>query len=96
MQRDYNINIFKMKKSATFATALAFTTSEINRNYRIKVYGLDGNGNKVNKLVGVSGLLALVGDIALVNRLLKRAFDCILDACVCKLRRGLKITFYGK
>lgn len=85
-----------MKKSAKSATTLAFTTSEINRNFRIKVYGLDENGNKVNKLTGVSGLLALVGDIALVNRLLKRAFDCILDACVCKLRRGLKITFYGK
>lgn len=96
MQRDYNINTLNMKKSATFATALAFSTSEINRNYRIKVYGLDENGNKVNKLVGVSGLLALVGDIALVNRLLKRAFNCLLDACVCKLRRGLKITFYGK
>lgn len=85
-----------MKKSATTAAALAYSTSEINRNYRIKVYGLDENGNKVNKLVGVSGLLKLVGDIALVNRLLKRAFGCLLDACICKLRRGLKITFYGK
>lgn len=85
-----------MKKSTTFAATLAYSTSEINRNYRIKVYGLDENGNKVNKLVGVSGLLKLIGDIALVNRLLKRAFDCMLDACICKLRRGLKITFYGK
>lgn len=85
-----------MKKSTIFAATLAYSKSEINRNYRIKVYGLDENGNKVNKLVGVSGLLKLVGDIALVNRLLKRAFDCLLDACICKLRRGLKITFYGK
>ena len=84
-----------MNKSAT-TSVLAYSTSEINRNYRIKVYGLDENGNKVNKLVGVSGLLKLVGDIALVNRLLKRAFGCLLDACNCKLRRGLKITFYGK
>lgn len=84
-----------MNKSAT-TSVLAYSTSEINRNYRIKVYGLDENGNKVNKLVGVSGLLKLVGDIALVNRLLKRAFGCLLDACICKLRRGLKITFYGK
>lgn len=84
-----------MNKSAT-TSVLAYSTSEINRNYRIKVYGLDKNGNKVNKLVGVSGLLKLVGDIALVNRLLKRAFGCLLDACICKLRRGLKITFYGK
>lgn len=84
-----------MNKSAT-TSVLAYSTSEINRNYRIKVYGLDENGNRVNKLVGVSGLLKLVGDIALVNRLLKRAFGCLLDACICKLRRGLKITFYGK
>lgn len=84
-----------MNKSAT-TSVLAYSTSEINRNYRIKVYGLDENGNKVNKLVGVSGLLKLVGDIVLVNRLLKRAFGCLLDACICKLRRGLKITFYGK
>ena len=84
-----------MNKSAT-TSVLAYSTSEINRNYRIKVYGLDENGNKVNKLVGVSGLLKLVGDIALVNRLLKRAFGCLLDACICKLRRGLKITFYVK
>ncbi len=84
-----------MNKSAT-TSVLAYSTSEINRNYRIKVYGLDENGNKVNKLVGVSGLLKLVGDITLVNRLLKRAFGCLLDACICKLRRGLKITFYGK
>lgn len=84
-----------MNKSAT-TSVLAYSTSEINRNYRIKVYGLDENGNRANKLVGVSGLLKLVGDIALVNRLLKRAFGCLLDACICKLRRGLKITFYGK
>lgn len=96
MQRDYIINTLKMKKSATYAATLAYTTSEINRNYRIKVYGIDENGNKVNKLVGVSGLLKLIGDVALVNRLLKRAFDCLLDACICKLRRGLKITFYYK
>lgn len=84
-----------MNKSATTAV-LAYSTSVINRNYRIKVYGLDESGSMVNKLVGVSGLLKLVGDISLVNRILKRAFDCLLDACICKLRRGLKITFYCK
>ena len=85
-----------MKKTMTTAATLAYATSEINRNFRIKVYGLDENGKKVNKLVGVSGLLKIIGDIALVNRLLKRAFSTMLDACVCKLRRGIKITFYGK
>lgn len=68
---------------------LDYTTKEINRNFKIKV-----NGKKVNVLVGVSGLIKIVGDIKLVNRLLKRAFNCYGDKEVCKLRRGIKITFY--
>lgn len=38
-----------------------YTVTEINRNFLIKVYGVDQEGNKVNKLVGVSGLLKLIG-----------------------------------
>ena len=72
---------------------LKYTTSEINRNYKIKVYGLF-DGKKVNTLVGVSGFLKMVNDIELCNRLLDRAFDCMGDKCVCKLRRGIKISFY--
>lgn len=68
---------------------LDYTTKEINRNFKIKV-----NGKKVNVLVGVSGLIKIVGDIKLVNRLLKRAFNCYGDKEVCKLRRGVKIIFY--
>ena len=30
----------------------------------------------------------------LANNLLDRAFDTKGDKCVCKLRRGLKVTFY--
>ena len=78
-----------MKATAT----LAYSSKFINRNYRIKVYGIDESGSRVNKLVGVSGLLKLVGDISLVNRLLKRALDSMADYCICKLRRGVKITF---
>lgn len=72
---------------------LKYTTREINRNYKIKVYGLL-DGKKVNTLVGVSGFLKMVNDIELCNRLLDRAFDCMNDKCVCKLRRGIKISFY--
>ena len=72
---------------------LKYTTREINRNYKIKVYGLF-DGQKVNTLVGVSGFLKMVNDIELCNRLLDRAFDCMGDKCVCKLRRGIKISFY--
>lgn len=72
---------------------LDYTTKEINHNFKIKVAGMV-NGKKVNTLVGVSGLIKIVGDIKLVNRLLKRAFNCYGDKEVCKLRCGIKITFY--
>lgn len=75
--------------------ALNYTTSQINRNFRIKVAGVDENGNKINTLVGVSGALKLIG-VELLNKFLKRAFECMEDVCVCKLRRGLKFSFYVK
>jgi hypothetical protein len=74
---------------------LNYTTTEINQNFRIKVYGVDANGNRINKLVGVAGLIALIG-IELLNKFMKRAFACMEDVCVCKLRRGLKVSFYCK
>lgn len=73
--------------------ALKYTTREINHNYKIKVSGLY-NGEKINTLVGVSGFLKMVNDIELCNRLLDRAFNDMSDVCVCKLRRGIKISFY--
>lgn len=72
---------------------LKYTTREINRNYKIKVSGLF-EGEKINTLVGVSGLLKMVNDIDLTNRLLDRAFACMDDKVCCKLRRGIRITFY--
>lgn len=75
--------------------SLAYSTREINRNFRIKVAGVDANGNKINKLVGVSGAIALIG-IELLNKFLTRAFNAAEDVCICKLRRGLKFSFYAK
>lgn len=72
---------------------LNYTTREINRNFKVKISGLY-DGQKVNTLVGVRGLVRMVGDIELTNRLLDRAFNSADDKCVCKLRRGLKISFY--
>lgn len=72
---------------------LNYTTREINKNFKIKIYGLY-DGQKVNTLVGVRGLVGYVGDEALVNRLLDRAFNSADDKCACKLRRGLKVSFY--
>ena len=72
---------------------LKYTTREINANYKIKVSGLF-DGKKVNTLVGVSGLIKMVNDIELTNRLLDRAFATMDDKVCCKLRRGIKISFY--
>lgn len=73
---------------------LNYTSKTINQNFKIKVSGTF-EGNKVNTLVGVSGLVRMVNDIELTNRLLDRAFDCMKDVCVCKLRRGLRVAFYA-
>lgn len=73
-----------------------FTTTEINKNFRIKVAGMV-NGKKVNKLVGVSGLLAILGgSIEKMQKFLTRAFNSMLDKCVCKIYGGAKVTFYTK
>ena len=72
---------------------LKYTTRNINHNFKIKVAG-NYEGRKVNTLVGVTGLVKMVGDIDLTNRLLDRAFATMDDVCVCKLRRGIKISFY--
>lgn len=78
--------------ATTIYNGLLYTTKEINRNFRIKINGIV-DGKKVNKLVGVSGLIKLVG-VEMANKLLRRAFRCVKDAEHRKLRRGLKISFY--
>lgn len=71
-----------------------YSTMEINRNFKIKVSGID-NGKKIHSLVGVSGLIKVVGDTELVNSMLDKAFSKGLDKVERKLRRGLKVTFYA-
>lgn len=68
--------------------ALKYTSREVNRNFRIKVSGLG-----IHK--GFTGFVGLVGS-ELANNLLDRAFRSRADKVECKLRRGLKITFYYK
>lgn len=81
------------------ATAMTYSTSQINRDFRIKVYGYNNSDERLNLLVGVSGLIRLVGE-ELADTLAKRAFKNSYfvqnGKVVCKLRRGLKITFYQK
>ena len=78
--------------TTTIYNGLEYSTKSINRNFRIKVNGIV-DGDKINKLVGVKGLIELIG-VEMANKLLRRAFRCLKDAEHCKLRRGLKIFFY--
>ena len=80
-------------KTLKIYNGLNFLTKEINQNFKNKVHGVNHEGPNMNKLVGVSGLIRLIG-IDLTNTLLNRAFNCPNDKCVCKLRRGLKVVFY--
>lgn len=70
--------------------ALKYTSKDINRNFRIKVSGCN-----IHELKGFSGFVGLVG-CDLANNLLDRAFRSRADKTECRLRRGLKITFYNK
>lgn len=72
-----------------------FSTKFINANFRIKVFGRDENGKKINTLMGVSGIIRLIGE-ELFFKFIQRALDCMLDVCVCKLRRGLQVSLYVK
>lgn len=72
------------------------TSEVINRNFRIKVYGVV-NGVKVNKLVGVKGLLEILGGCwEKVVKFVQRAFDSMADKFACKVYGGAKVTFYAK
>jgi hypothetical protein len=72
-----------------------FSTKFINQNFRIKVFGRDENGKKINTLMGVSGIIRLIGQ-ELFYKFIQRALDCMKDVCVCKLRRGLQVSLYVK
>jgi len=74
---------------------LKYTKRFINSNFRMKVYGYDENGKRINKLVGVAGLIALIG-IEFINKFIDRALKSGLDKVICKLRRGLQVSFYAK
>lgn len=75
--------------------AKQFDSKFINQNFRIKVFGYDENGKKINTLMGVSGIIKLIGE-TLFYKFIQRALDCMRDVCVCKLRRGLQVSLYVK
>ena len=74
---------------------LGYTTKFINENFRIKVYGRDENGRRINTLLGVSGIIRMIG-VELFRKFVTRALKCMQDVCVCKLRRGLQVSLYVK
>lgn len=71
-----------------------YSTKQINRNFKIKVFGYV-NGVKKNTLVGVSGLLAILNnDEAKLFKMIDRAFASGKDRTDCKIYNGAKISFY--
>lgn len=40
---------------------MKYDTTFINRNFLLKVYGVDSENRRINRLVGVSGLVGLIG-----------------------------------
>lgn len=80
--------------ATTIYNGLEYSTKSINHNFRIKVNGIV-DGKKINKLAGVKGLIELIG-VEMANKMLLRAFNDTDDKTVCKLRRGIKISFYVK
>lgn len=70
--------------ATTIYNGLLYTTKEFNRNLRIKINGIV-DGKKVNKLVGVKGLIELIG-VEMANKMLRRHLRHQDDKTVCKLR----------
>lgn len=95
LQREIQTTTTNNKNFRVMTTTLNYETGYINANWRIKVLGINNEGKKINTLVGVSGLRNLIG-VEFCNKFFAKADKCMDDVCVCKLRRGLKVSFYVK
>ena len=71
---------------------LNYSPKQIVKDYIIKVYGWM-NGERLNKAVGVYGLVELIG-YERANKMLTRAYACTGDVQRCKVYGGLQISFY--
>ena len=60
--------------------SMQYTTKFVNQNFRIKVYGRDESGKRINTLLGVSGIIRMIG-VELFNKF---------------IRRGLQVSLYVK
>lgn len=70
---------------------MKYDTTFINRNFLLKVYGVDSENRRINRLVGVSGLVGLIG-VELTEKFITRALNSKKDSVKCCLRRGLQVT----
>lgn len=77
----------KTKRNAIMEN-LNYTSRYINRNFLLKVAGIDNKGNRINTLVGVTSMIAIIG-VDLFNKFIDRAINAGDDKCVCRLRRGI-------
>ena len=74
---------------------MKYDTTFINRNFLLKVYGVDSENRRINRLVGVSGLVGLIG-VELTEKFITRALNSKKDSLKRCLRRGLQVTLYFK
>lgn len=74
---------------------MKYDTTFINRNFLLKVYGIDEDNNRINRLVGVSGLVKLIC-VEFTEKFVTRAINSKKDSVKCRLRRGLQVTLYFK
>lgn len=70
--------------------------SETNRNFRIKVVGINYVGKAISESVGFSGLAGILGDDGLAERICKKALQSTEDIYEHKLRRGLRLKFESR
>lgn len=92
-----NTGIPAPQKLEIMASAFeALPSSYINRNYLIKVNGTSPSGEYLNVLVGVSGAIALIGEELFYKFVGRAERDIQHDVTHCKLRRGIKFSFYRK
>jgi hypothetical protein len=68
---------------------------ELSCHFLVKAYSTLDCGRSVNKLLGYSGLKALVGD-NLAEKFIINAIMSEEQIIINKLRRGLTIKFYAK
>lgn len=69
--------------------------TEVNRNFKIKVNGMNFVGQSLSKYVGYEGLCEIIDNDPLVEKICQDALDSKLDVFTRRLRLGLTIRFYA-